>query len=292
VQGFSTEADVLGQIVTGELSMQSRSPIAVQHRRSHLKSIPIGNDNTVTGVDPLHVDASQEQEQSRIRQILGAAAHELRGPLGAIVLFTELLEEDTSGQLSVSQKELVSNIHLSSQLVMKLIDDLMDASAVKMTRPNLCLQPVDVVSVVGDCIILNQGRAERSGIRVSSQCDGQLPTVKLDRLKILRAINELLRNAIRFSSSGSNVALRTWVEERQVHITVEDRGSGISPEVLQTLFSPVPKQAHARLPGERGLGLGLAIVRGIVAAHKGQIRVNSRPGAGSTFTLSLPTDLK
>jgi signal transduction histidine kinase len=238
------------------------------------------------------VDSSQPEERSQTRQILGAAAHELRGPLGAIVLFTELLEEDTSGQLSVSQKELVSNIHLSSQLVMKLIDDLMDASAVKMTRPNLCLQPVDVVSVVGDCIILNQGRAERSGIRVSSQCDGQLPTVKLDRLKILRAINELLRNAIRFSSPGSNVVLRVSIQGRQVHITVEDQGPGISPEVLKALFSPFRKYGSARLPGERGLGLGLAIVRGIVVAHKGRIRVNSRLGVGSAFTLSLPTDLK
>jgi two-component system, OmpR family, sensor kinase len=238
------------------------------------------------------VDPSQEQERSRIRQILGAAAHELRGPLGAIVFFTELLEEETAGQLTANQRELVSNIHLSSELVMKLVDDLMDASAVRMTRPNLCLEPVDVPSIVEDCITLNRSRAERGGVSIWSQYDGPIPKMRLARPKILRAINELLRNAIRFSSSGSNVALRTWVEERQVHITVEDRGSGISPEVLQTLFSPVPKQAHARLPGERGLGLGLAIVRGIVAAHKGQIRVNSRPGAGSTFTLSLPTDLK
>jgi two-component system, OmpR family, sensor kinase len=272
--------------------MQSRSPIASPHRRSHLKSVQIGKDNTVTGVDPLRVDPSQEQERSRTRQILGAAAHELRGPLGAIVFFTELLEEETAGQLTASQRELVSNIHLSSELVMKLVDDLMDASAVRMTRPNLCLEPVDVPSIVEDCITLNRSRAERSGISIWSQYDGPIPTMRLARPKILRAINELLRNAIRFSSSGSNVALRTWVEGRQVHITVEDRGSGISPEVLQTLFSPVPKQARARLPGERGLGLGLAIVRGIVAAHKGQIRVNSRPGAGSTFTLSLPTDLK
>jgi two-component system, OmpR family, sensor kinase len=261
-------------------------------RRSRLESVQIQNDSTLTYVDPLHVDSPQREERSRTRQILGAAAHELRGPLGAIVFFTELLEEETAGQLTANQRELVSNIHLSSELVMKLVDDLMDASAVRVTRPNLCLEPVDVASIVEDCITLNRSRAERSGVSVWSQCDGPIPTMKLARPKILRAINELLRNAIRFSSSGSNVVLGACVQGRQVHITVEDRGSGISPDVLNTLFSPFPKQGDARLPGERGLGLGLAIVRGIVAAHKGRIRVNSRPGAGSTFTLSLPTDLK
>jgi two-component system, OmpR family, sensor kinase len=275
-----------------EINMALRRLTASPLRRSDLKSVQIQNNGALTCVDPVHVDSPQRQDRSRTRQILGAAAHELRGPLGAIVLFTELLEEDNSGQLSAGQRELVSNIHLSTELMMKLIDDLMDASAVKMTRLNLCLQPVDVVSIVEDCIILNRSRAEGSRIRVSWQCDGQLPTIRLDRLKILRAINELLSNAIRFSSPGSNVVVRVSVQGRQVNIAVEDRGAGISPEVLKALFSPFPKHGSARLPGERGLGLGLAVVRGIVVAHKGRIRVNSRLGVGSTFTLSLPTDLK
>jgi signal transduction histidine kinase len=236
---------------------------------------------------------SIKQEQAyETRQILAAAAHDLRGPVGAIFLFTELLEEEESAQLGPSQRELISNLRCSSEILLKLIDDLLDASVGGLGRSALCLQALDLRSVAEESILLNRAVAQQNGICLELRCDAQNLEARLDRLKILRVINELLRNGIRFSNPNSDLVLRLGRRGRHVDITVEDEGRGIAPENLKILFSPFPKHDCARAAGERGLGLGLAIVKEIVAAHKGEIRVTSQVGVGSHFIVSLPTDLK
>jgi signal transduction histidine kinase len=222
--------------------------------------------------------------------ILAAAAHELRGPVSAIVLFTELLEDEGLAQLSASQRELVSSIRSSGELVLKLVEDLLDASAFRLRNARLSLQRVDLASLADECIRLNGPLAYRKMLHLHLRGEGGSRCLTIDRLKILRVINELLTNAIRASAPGGTIEIRLSTRLRFVEIAIEDEGSGICPEALKELFTPFPKDARARKSGERGLGLGLAIVKGIVLAHKGRIRVKSQVGIGSTFVVSLPIE--
>ena len=224
-------------------------------------------------------------------QILSAATHDLRGPISAIILFTELLQEEGFGPLNSNQRELISNIHASGELALKLIDDLLDASATQQHR-RLSLQEVDIVSVAQECISIHSAAATLKSVHLTLRHDGNLPKVTADRLKILRVINELLSNAIRVSSPRQRIELGLSARGRFLEISVQDEGPGIPRESLKTLFMPFPKEARNRRAGEHGIGLGLAIVKGIVSAHKGRVRVRSRVGSGSTFLVGLPLSSK
>ena len=188
-------------------------------------------------------------------------------------MFSELLEDDVRDELRAHQRELLSNIRLSSELLLNLIDELLEAYA---GRLRLSLQPVDLVSLVHECITLQRASADRHGIQLELRCDAQLPDVTLDQPKILRVISELLDNAIRFSSAGQTVELRLSVRGPNVEIAVRNAGP----------------PGRARIAGARTLGLGLVLAKRIVAAHKGRIRVKSQRGAGSTFFVLIPIAMK
>jgi signal transduction histidine kinase len=226
------------------------------------------------------------KQESRILEVV---AHELRGPLGAIVMFSELLEDDVRDELRAHQRELLSNIRLSGELLLKLIDELLEAYA---GRLRLSLQPVDLVSLVHECISLQRASADQHGIQLELRCDAQLPDVTLDQPKILRVISELLDDAIRFSSAGQTVELRLSVRGPNVEIAVRNAGPGISLEGTQELVTPFAKHGRAGIAGARTLGLGLVLAKRIVAAHKGRIRVKSQRGAGSTFFVLIPINMK
>jgi two-component system cell cycle sensor histidine kinase PleC len=226
----------------------------------------------------------------RKNNILAAAAHELRGPVSAIVLFTELLEDEGPAQLSANQQELVSSIRSSGELVLKLVEDLLDASAFRLGSAQLSLQRVDLASLMDECIRLNGPMADRKQLQLRLRGEGGARCLTIDRLKILRVINELLTNAIRASAPGGTIEIRLSTRPQFVEIAIEDEGSGISPAALKQLSTPFPKDARARKSGERGIGLGLAIAKGVVAAHKGRIHVKSQVGVGSTFVVSWPIE--
>jgi signal transduction histidine kinase len=230
---------------------------------------------------------SEAGSVGRQNEILSAATHDLRGPISAIILFTELLQEEGFGPLNSNQRELIANIHASGELALKLIDDLLDASAIQQ-RKRLSLQEVDIVSVAQECISIHSAAATLKSVHLTLRHDDNLPEVRADRLKILRVINELLSNAIRVSGPMQNIELGLSARARFLEISVQDQGPGISRDTLKTLFVPFPKEARNRRAGEHGIGLGLAIVKGIVSAHKGRVRVRSRVGSGSTFVVCLP----
>ncbi len=243
---------------------------------------------------PSHTGKSEELEKGRskrpgakyINEILATAAHDLLGPVGAMVLFSELLEEEVGDLLDASQREMLSNIGSAGELVIKLIDDLL---AVSKRGLNLSLGPVGLVPLANECISLHRPAASQKRISLVLLADAQIPPVRLDQLKIMRVINELLSNAIRFSGPDQKVELGLSLRGQVVEIAVSDAGPGISPKDLKGLFLPFHKRA--RNCSQAGRGLGLAIAKNIVRAHRGRIRVKSRPGAGSTFSVSLPLDL-
>jgi len=254
------------------------------------------NRSRPTLTEPANTE-SKRQGQSRPgaaqlerarNQILVAAAHDLRSPISAIILFAELLQEEGGSQLSAGQRDLISSIRSSSELALKLVDDLLDASALQLGGSQLCLSDVDLASVARESLSMQRAAACKKNIRLTFRRDANLPAVRADRLKILRVINELLSNAIRVSCAGRKIELELRERARFVEISVQDEGPGIPRETLKTLFEPFPKESWSRRAGERSLGLGLAIVKGMAAAHKGHIRVKSQLGIGSTFVVCLP----
>ena len=163
----------------------------------------------------------------------------------------------------------------------------MESGKVKMF-----LAPVELPDLVTESIALNRAAADRKHLKIELQCEDQLPKVRVDRLKILQVVNELLANAIRFSDSDRRILVKLRLHDRFAQIAVRDEGPGILPEDAKKIFEPFPLLRDTSKAGERGHGLGLAIAKAIVAAHKGAIRLDSQFGVGSTFTVSLPVSTK
>lgn len=222
------------------------------------------------------------QEKNRF---LGIAAHDLRNPLHAILILSDfLLEEAGEGE----QQEFLQEIHNSSQFMARLVDELLDVAKIESGRLELEYTPCDIGEVVEASVKRNRVIAARKEIELDFIGEA-LPTALVDLAKIEQVLNNLIGNAIKFSVPGGRVAVRVGQAVEKIQITVQDWGTGIPAEIQAKLFTVFGK-GQTGTAGERSSGLGLVIVKRIVEVHGGDIRVESTPGVGTTFVVTLPFD--
>jgi two-component system, OmpR family, sensor kinase len=222
-------------------------------------------------------------------QFLGMAAHDLRNPLQGILSCSEFLIEEAAGKLDPGQANFLSLIRDQSRYMANLVDDMLDVSAIESGMLQLDLQPVDLVRLVQTNLVRNRLIATRKGITIDLQAD-PVPTISLDSAKIEQVLDNLLTNAIKFSPPGAHVQMVISILGKDVLISVQDQGTGISHEQMSRLFQPF-QRGKKGTQGEKSTGLGLIIVKRIVEGHGGRIEARSQPGKGSTFTLYLPISL-
>ena len=229
----------------------------------------------------------EAREATRARdEMLAVVSHDLRNPLQAVLIASTLLEEfSEGGGLSERDRRQLAIIHRSAEQMTRLIQDLVEVISLESGGPGLERAPLSVAVTLGSVAEMFRPIAEQQEVALRVEHPAGLPPVHADRARILQVFSNLVGNAMRYTPAGGSVTLAASAESGGVRFTVADTGTGIDPEHLPHLFDRY-WQAQ-RGPG-RGLGLGLAIVRGIVEAHGGRIWVQSRPGQGSTFHFTLP----
>lgn len=235
-------------------------------------------------------NAELERLNEQKNQFLGIAAHDLRNPLNAILMYSEFLLDEASEALDEEQLEFVSIIRSSSEFMLRLVNNLLDVAKIESGKLQLDLASTDLKSLVERNISVNRALASRKQIELSLTCVGDIPTLVVDPSKIEQVLNNLVTNAIKFSEPGSAVKVLLEEKETQVILSVRDHGPGIPPEELDKLFQPFQKTSVRATGGEQSTGLGLAIVRKIVQGHQGEIWVESERGKGSVFYVSLPME--
>jgi signal transduction histidine kinase len=219
-------------------------------------------------------------------QFLSVAAHDLRCPLGSIMMYSELLLDEIADGLDEEHRQFLSVINRSSRFMLDLVNGLLDVSTIE-SGFHLVRQPADLVRLVSRSVALNQALAKQKGI-VLRFSHGQVPDLALDPQRIEQVLNNLLGNAIKFSPEGSCVRISVCKRERDAVIVVCDDGPGIAADQLLQL-----RQAFAHRSGENARGgsrdgLGLQIVRKIVTEHGGTIAIESEVGKGAMFSVTLP----
>jgi len=235
-------------------------------------------------------DAEQEMRknaelvaQAR-EEVLGVVAHDLRNPLSLIVTTTELLQEE---DLEPSRRKQILDIAMRAGKQMnRLIDDLLDTVHIESGKFVLSLEDVDVCTILRQAEETFRPIADRRGIRLTALCPAGEVWVHADPFRVTQVLGNLIGNAIKFTPEGGRVTFGGLISGDEVEFRVTDTGPGISPEQGKHLFEMF---WQARLNDRRGVGLGLTIAKGIVDAHGGRIWFVSEPGAGSTFSFSLPT---
>jgi signal transduction histidine kinase len=221
-------------------------------------------------------------------EFIGVAAHDLRNPLAVFLGFTELMLDGTIGKFSQEQEQVVGVLRRDSQFMLGLVNDLLDVAKIESGKVNLDLKPVDLGALAEENVALNRLLAEKNGVKLALKRPGDLPVLTLDRPKIWQVFNNLLSNAVKFSQPGTTTTVELARVAGGVSIEVRDQGAGIPPDEMESLFKPFNRGTTEPVEGERCTGLGLVIVKKIVESHGGTIRVESKVGVGSTFTVFLP----
>jgi predicted ATPase/signal transduction histidine kinase len=231
----------------------------------------------------------QAQEGIRVREeFLSVASHELRTPTAGLMLSLESLvaarRRAQRADPHTTNKLLDLLVRQGKRLV-RLSGDLLDASRIEAGRLSLRLEEVDLVALVGDVVEQFKLDLERSGSRLSMR--SVEVRGRWDRGRLEQVVTNLLSNAVKFGE-GKPIEVSLGQEGGLARLVVKDAGIGISPQLQARIFDRFQRAVSSEHYG--GLGLGLYISRRIVEAHGGSIRVESRPDAGSTFTVELPVE--
>ncbi|MFH0984886.1 MAG: GAF domain-containing sensor histidine kinase [Candidatus Omnitrophota bacterium] len=224
-------------------------------------------------------------------KFLGMAAHDLRSPIAVIKGYADLFTEGFLGTLDASQKEPIRVMSGICDRMLVLINDLLDVSAIESGHLAMDMREVDLEGYLTEAHRNNALMAKAKSIELMLDVPKALPRIWMDPNRIDQVINNLIANAIKFSEPRSRIVLRAVLVERAVAISVIDQGQGIPDEEIPKMFQYFGKTKVLPTGGEKSTGLGLAIAKRLVEAHRGKISVESQPGQGSTFTFTLPLKL-
>jgi PAS domain S-box-containing protein len=227
--------------------------------------------------------ASVEAIQLR-DQVLGIVAHDLRNPLGSVLMHTDLLRRQGAPE-SRSPKS-VEAIERAATRMSRLIQDLLDVSRMEAGHLSIEKASLPAAQVVADAVVAQRELAASASLELGLDVAAGLSDVSADRDRLLQVFANLIANAVKFTELGGRVTVGAAQGDGEVLFRVADTGPGIAAQDLPRLFE---RFWQARQTDRRGAGLGLAIAKGIVEAHGGRIWVESTPGRGSTFFFTIPT---
>jgi signal transduction histidine kinase len=218
-------------------------------------------------------------------EFLANMSHELRTPLNAVIGFADALRAKMVGEVNEKQAEYLESIRQAGEHLLALINDVLDLSKVEAGRMELALARFDLPQAIAQAMTQVRPRALREGIELGKEIDPRLGEFEADERKLKQVLLNLLSNAIKFTPQGGRVDVRAFLSEKFLQIAVKDTGMGISAEDQAMLFENFRQVGKEK---REGTGLGLALSKRFVELHGGRIAVDSAPGRGSTFTVSLP----
>jgi len=243
--------------------------------------------NVAVAIDSARLLRRAEQASRTRDDIMAIVSHDLRNPLAAIRAAADLLEELPPG--APDAPSVLASIQRSVSHMQRLIERQLAAATIEAGSFRVAPKPHRLAGLIDEAVAIARPLAEQAGVKLEPDggpgpgYDDEIP---LDRDRILEVLSNLLGNALKFTPSGGKVRLGVAGTGDGVVLTVRDDGPGIEPGQLGQVFERYWK---TDVPGgRRGIGLGLYIARGIVAAHGGRIWVDSAPGQGAAFHVLLP----
>lgn len=225
-------------------------------------------------------------------RFLATMSHELRTPLNAILGFSEVLEAEILGAHHVpAYRDYAHDIHKSGQHLLDLINEILDLSRIEAGRYDLNEAEMRLDATIAECAHLIERRAQDKSIAMLLMIEPAMPMVQADERAIRQIALNLLSNAIKFTPEGGEVMIRTGMtEDGRPYVQVNDTGPGIPAHEIPIIMDNFGRGSLAVKLAEQGTGLGLPIVRGLVAMHGGEFKIQSREGEGTSVTVTLPKE--
>ncbi|MDD9370087.1 MAG: ATP-binding protein [Acidimicrobiales bacterium] len=250
-----------------------------------VRAVPLETETRPSGVLVVVEDTSERRRLENVRRdFVANISHELKTPIGALALLAETLLDEDDPEVA---RRLAERLASEAFRVGNTIDDLLELSRLEVAT-GLATEQVVVAEVVSEAADRVRPGSEQRGIEIDVDPPPTRLTVVGDRRQLVSALTNLLDNGVKYSEPGSAIRVRASTDGTWVDVAVRDRGMGIPRRDLERIFERFYRVDRARSRETGGTGLGLAIVRHVASNHRGEVRVESREGVGSTFTLRLP----
>jgi signal transduction histidine kinase len=233
---------------------------------------------------------SKELALARLKSdFVSNVSHELRTPLALIRLYAETLE---LGRITTQDKkqQYYRIIRKESERLSALINNILDFSRIEAGRKEYEFRETDIAELVRNTLDSYRYQIEQQGFEFEESIDSNLPAVPVDREAIARALVNLVNNALKYSSNEKFLGVKLYRDNGVVKIEVADHGIGIARRDQSKIFEKFYRAGDPLVHNTKGSGLGLSLVRHITQAHGGEIAVESTPGKGSKFIMSLPLE--
>lgn len=275
------QAAATGNQVDRELEIFGPPP-----RVLYLHAVPIAAGDAVIGALAVIDDVSDHHRIEKTRRdFVANLSHELRTPVGAVSLLTEMLHGEDDVE---TRAQLTARLTLEAQRMTNTIDDLLELSRIEADTQSYS-EAVPVQEVVEEAVARSRVAAEVGAVELGAVLPRDPITMRGNRDQLLSAVSNLIENAVKYSPPGQSVSVRARLDDDDmVAITVQDTGRGIPARDLDRIFERFYRVDRSRDSATGGTGIGLSIVRHVALNHGGTVTVQSVEGEGSTFQLELP----
>jgi signal transduction histidine kinase len=228
-------------------------------------------------------------------EFLANMSHELRTPLNAILGFSEILIDQTFGELNERQSRYLNNINNSGRHLLDLINDILDLSKIEAGKMEMQAEPFRLDGALQEVYTIIEPLAAKKSLKITLDHKEAPQRIMADRLRFKQILYNIMSNAVKFTPDNGLVTVRAWGEtdeagEPQTYISVKDTGIGIPSDQLERIFDVFHRLDRGYRSATEGTGLGLALVRRFVQLHGGEVTATSEPGQGSTFTIRIPQE--
>lgn len=239
---------------------------------------------------PMPRAAAAPTPESAKSLLLAHISHGFRTPLNAIIGFSEIMEREMFGKIGIPRYiEYVHDIRASAVHLLRLIEDVVDLSKAEAGALELEESDIDVAAAVRSVCLMQREKAAQSGVQLVPEVPDVFPRLLGDRRRVRQILQNLVSNAVRFTSKGGRVTATARLDGAGgIVLAISDTGSGIDAAEIPRVFDPFAGLGRLQDVGGGGTGLGLPICKGLMELHGGSIALASQPGKGTTVTASFP----